>query len=636
MKKLKKNLAYSLLIFLFVLSSCTNTQKVNIRETGNIVTLENEYTELAFDCSTGTYCVTDKSSGNKVLSDAKMKINDWSSDDKGFKRSWEKHKVSDALGDGMALDIILEKENCPRLLFSFILYNDQGYLNASGGIVNTTDKSIQVKQIYAVSDAQLYKGVNVSENFAMIDGYSGGEPLEYGSRMYSPLTRSNALKSRNNIMLTFTKDNNRETMVLGGLTYTDFEKFASIEQARRTELEKGSDGKNSLLCYLDLPADTSDQKDNKEILKIEKGGELQTWHYNEFRCEETATSVKSPEEIIVNADNINPGKNYILGFSWWNGYWHGNHEDNHQSVFIEYSIDGRIKENPLVTNQTLPRFDGVKKQDVEQVELSLPAEAISAGSFKIIITKGKVADSDKNVYLSEIWLRDGSDKPLLPDVLTQVKECVRPRISYSANLFAKDPVGKRVDPGNEYRPSDCFYIDVVSSDPFIALEDYGKNVSLAQDIHLSMYDFPTVCLWYAEVREYGGGKAENTTLGAVNEMHHIKDSGFLRYSRAGVRLVPDSYMPDNQQGWWDDEHWQREFDNDNVSKNGRYVEPYETSEKWGKAVTDLGGIPLTYFQTSFRSEDYAKAFPGHMLFNKTYAWKNGEEDTTGEIFTSME
>ncbi len=610
-----------------------NSQKVTVKGSGSLVTLENEYTAFVFDCSTGIYFIMDKSSGYKSLSDAKMRINDWSSDD-DFERTWKKHKVSDALGNGMALDLSLKKKDCPLILFTFILYHNHGYLNVSWGIVNSMDKSIQIKEIAVVSNAKLYQGVDVSENFAMIDGFSGGEPLEYGSRMYSPLTRSNALKSRNNIMFTFTNNNKREIMVLGGLTYSDFEKFAFIEQARRIELERGADGKSSLLCYLNLPVEKSDQKDNKEILEIEKGEELQTWQYHEFRCEETATSGKCPEELIIKAENIDPGKKYIVGFSWWNGYWHGDHEDNHQSVYIEYPDGDRQKRIPLVIDHILPRFDGVKKKDVEQVELSLPAEATGAGSFKIIVTKANVLEKDRNVYLSEIWLRDGSCKPLLPDVLTEVKDCIRPRVSYSANLFAKDPVGKRVDPGNEYRSSDSFYIDVVSTDPFIALEDYGKNVSSAQEVELSMYHFPTVCLWYAENSSYGNSSAQNSTQGAVNEMQHIRESGFLRYSKAAVRLVPDSYMPDNQQGWWDDEHWQRKVEAHDEGKHGRYVEPYETSEKWGKAVTELGGIPLTYFQTSFRSEDYAKAFPGHMLFNKTYAWKNGVKDTNGEIFTS--
>jgi hypothetical protein len=92
-------------------------------------------------------------------------------------------------------------------------------------------------------------------------------------------------------------------------------------------------------------------------------------------------------------------------------------------------------------------------------------------------------------------------------------------------------------------------------------------------------------------------------------------------------------MPDNQQGWWDDKHWQRKDTDLDGNQNGRYMKPYETSEKWGKAVIELGGIPLTYFQTSFRSEDYAKEFPEHMLFNKRYAWKGEPVDTASDVFT---
>jgi hypothetical protein len=344
-----------------------------------------------------------------------------------------------------------------------------------------------------------------------------------------------------------------------------------------------------------------------------------------------------PEMVVVEAKNLDANKAYYLGFSWWRNLWHGNRPDIWQSVYIEY-VTGNITERiPLLEEHLMPRFDGRKKDDVEQVELLIPQKAIKSGSFKIIVQKpdGQVSEpADKNVYLSEIWLRDGSYKPLLPSEPTPLNECIRPRREYKAQLFAKDPIGKRIDPGTTYISEDRFYIDVNTIDPFVSLEQYGQNVANAQDINLSMYDFPSVCLWYAENSGYGGSKAENTTVGAVNEMKIIKNLGFLNYSRAAVRLVPDSYMPDNQQGWWDDKHWQREVTKHNGSKNGRYLEPYETSEKWGKAVTDLGGIPLTYFQTSYRSEDYAKAFPEHMLFNKTYAWKGAAQDTLSDLFTT--
>lgn len=607
-----------------------------ISENGAEVKLENSITAIVFDLGKGTYSISNKASRSICLSDAKLKINEWRSDDSGFSKSWKKNVINDSLGKGLALQLLFTKESGPELQFIFTLYDNDGFVKISGGIKNTFTQSIQVKEVSVVSGATLFPGEQGFENFAMIDGLSAGEPLEYGERMYSPLTRANALKSRNNILLTYTKKAKREVAVLGGLSYYDFQKFATIEQARKTELEKGMDGESSLLCYLNLPFDKSDQKDQQELLSLEKGSALQKWHYHEFRCEETATAVKSPEEIIIKAEHVVPGKKYRVGFSWWNGYPYGNHEDNVQSVFVEYNKAGQLNRLPLVTNRAVPRFDGKKKMDVEQAEFLLPAEVSEAGSFTIHITKGNGQGKDRNVYLGELWLRDGSFKPLLPDQLTPVKDCITPRIRYTANLYAADPVGKRVDPGSQYTPLDSFYIDLSGEDPFLVLEKYGKNVSRAQEIQLSMYDFPTVCLWYAENVEYGNSGAENSTQGAVNEMQHIRDSGFLKYSRAAVRLVPDSYIPDNQQGWFDDAHWQAEVKPHVGGKHGRYVAPYETSEKWGKAVTALGGIPLTYFQTAYRSEDYAKAFPGHMLFNKTYAWRNAPEDTNSEMFTSWE
>jgi hypothetical protein len=104
-----------------------------------------------------------------------------------------------------------------------------------------------------------------------------------------------------------------------------------------------------------------------------------------------------------------------------------------------------------------------------------------------------------------------------------------------------------------------------------------------------------------------------------------------------IRLVPDCYAASNENGWWDDEHWQMHgqgnfransqglwFEDeewrkkDDVKIKHHYIEPYETTAKWAGAVTALGGIPLTYFQTATRSIDYVEKFPEHMLFNESH------------------
>jgi len=57
-----------------------------------------------------------------------------------------------------------------------------------------------------------------------------------------------------------------------------------------------------------------------------------------------------------------------------------------------------------------------------------------------------------------------------------------------------------------------------------------------------------------------------------------------------------------------------------------YKEPYETTGKWAGKIREMGGIPLTYFQPGIRSEDYAEAFPGHMLYNQSrkYVLRDGK------------
>ena len=202
----------------------------------------------------------------------------------------------------------------------------------------------------------------------------------------------------------------------------------------------------------------------------------------------------------------------------------------------------------------------------------------------------------------------------------------------AVHLAASDPVGKRIDPGVRYLvDKDRFYIDFLTDNPFEALETYADRVRLAQPVELPVCRFPIVDTWFAQVPHFGGGedragyRAQNDSVGAVEEMECVVRTGFLRYSTVGVLLEPDLYDLNNQQGWWDDAHWQRGPSNRAKragtwgSSHGQFVPPYETARKWCGAVKALGGIPMIYVQTGFRSQDYAEQFPGHMLFNEPNA-----------------
>lgn len=185
-------------------------------------------------------------------------------------------------------------------------------------------------------------------------------------------------------------------------------------------------------------------------------------------------------------------------------------------------------------------------------------------------------------------------------------------------IWSEDPVGKLVDPGTTYQSDDRFYICVNNANPFEAVEKYGLAVKEAQKISLNYYDFPTECLWYATVYAQDPNRRKfNDTKGAVEEMDYAIKSGFTKYSRVAIRLVPDAYGPDNQQGWWNDEHWAMWGDKGSAD-GANYVPPYLTSESWCREILRKGGLPMTYFQTNRRSADFVALHPDWMLFNDPY------------------
>jgi len=214
----------------------------------------------------------------------------------------------------------------------------------------------------------------------------------------------------------------------------------------------------------------------------------------------------------------------------------------------------------------------------------------------------------------------------------------------AAELEGSDPVGRLVEAGSTYLPEDSFYLDGGTADPFDALEAYGRRLALATHACPRVYDFPTVCAWYVGVWHTDGAQNHpekstyrvNTTAGLVEEMDHVRASGFIRYSRVAGRLVPDTYEPDNPQGWWDDAHWR---------KGGYYTAPYETSRKFGQAMHERGGLAFTYFQPtcawskSLISRDFREEHASWMCggdTNRTLDFTHpGAQRHLREVFAAM-
>ena len=171
-------------------------------------------------------------------------------------------------------------------------------------------------------------------------------------------------------------------------------------------------------------------------------------------------------------------------------------------------------------------------------------------------------------------------------------------------FYAKDPIGRLVDEDEYYLADDNFYLDVHTRDPYDALENYGLAMRLANNAQPNVYDFPVLCGW--SVSEISNLPSVNNSAKLIGELEHANKCGLTRYTKVSLRLEPDKYHLDTEQGWWDDAH---------MRKFNHLVEPYESIAKWSKAMNAANGIPYIYMQLGMPSDDFARQYPEYMLFN---------------------
>jgi hypothetical protein len=230
----------------------------------------------------------------------------------------------------------------------------------------------------------------------------------------------------------------------------------------------------------------------------------------------------------------------------------------------------------------------------------------TAGAEAAKVEPGTTRESANSLMLT--CLNDGKRRTVVWGGLTNQDFGKWAAVRNGALEFnAKDPVGRLVDVGQTYWAEDTFYLDVTTADPFAALEQYGRTMRLANNANPNVYDFPVLCGW--SVGALSKLPGVNNSAKLVEELEAAQRAGVTKFTKVGIRLEPDFYCNrdgNTEQGWWDDAHW---------SEFGHLVPPYETFAKWCAAIRERDGVPYTYLQVGMPSDDYARAFPGHMLFN---------------------
>jgi len=586
-------------------------------------TIENQSVKVAYDLKTGDYSAIDKRSGEIRFSHARLRMCCAGSAeftaDETYLHAAQFKTARDDLGEGGSLLIGSSAAGKPTLLLEVILHSGSGAIILGSGVEDTLGTVVRVKELDPLSNARLSLPPPYLQECRTLDGVAGS-----GATMVrSGLVR----ESPNNLLITCTGAGKRASVVLGGLTYHDFAKWVSITRTqggisslnmtRTRELaERSSAAGGRLLGYINC----GNEKESLFMGAVVRmyqitGGTIALT--DKISAPWFGDVAADPRDVVFTVHGLDSKKSYSLGFSWWDYENAGRVESVYVSPAKEMdlaALPGRelievpgVQRIGLLAKQTLPAYRD-KNQLPEERVLLLPSEIYQDksgfGNVQVHFTSESAAP---NAVVSEIWVSE-----VIPGNLPSPS---KPAITFAPtsgpsqaflNMMASDPVGRRVDPGTTYVPDDRFYLDFTTPNPFEALERYGLAVRAAQHAKPNIYDFPTVCAWY--VGEYGTGPKINNTPGLVGEVEEAKKTGFLKYSPVAVRLVPneDSENTLSDAGWWDDEHYQ---------KFGSYLKPYETTEKWCKAMRERGGLPFSYMSSNMPSPDYAQAHPDQMLFN---------------------
>lgn len=561
-------------------------------------TLSNGLVAVSFNLGAGTYDLLDVASGQVAVRGAWAEAEGLSSREEGSVRAAAVgREAADELGDATRLTVTCARKGQPALLLEFRLYPGRPFVALRCGVRNDTASSWRLRTFRPLVGGQVFPAGGEMETLRTLNAPSGAGQTQVTAGPYC--------SSPNNLLVTFRQQGTRRSLVLGALRTEEFPKYAAFAPAggalgARTRALAAALPGTTLAAYLDCGQRDASSGAGPRLSVLQ--GTPFTWT-NDVADPLFSSVAFHEREVVLQAEGLDPARRYVLGFSWWD------FDDNGRVESVK-AVGGDGVARVLLQSRRLPAYAHRREMPAETA-LALPPEAYRDGKVRLLFTNDAPVP---NAVVSEVWLWEAAGAPQIPAEWSAGRTIGQPseKLPPAANLEAADPVGRPVAPGELYVPRDSFYVGVSTPDPFTALEQYGWELRRANHAAPNPYDFPTVCAWYAGVWNTPGAQNHPdkskyriaTTPGLVEEMEWARKLGFLAFSRAAGRLVPDNYTLNNPQGWWDDAHWQKE---------GFYVAPFETSLKWGRAMRERGGLAFTYFQAPNLSRDFQLVHPEMML-----------------------
>ena len=199
---------------------------VHVVERDATVAIGNALVEVTFDLKVGEYQLAGRRDPRCAIDGARFHLADTGGavlvPRAGTRHAASSQDVTGPQGKGKRLAITAATAGGPDLLLEVELYEGKGFVVLNAGLENKTGKPIQVGRIHPIV-AAAFKGENVAEGFAALDGTTGCLP----TRVWT----EGRVECRNGLLAKFGRKPTR-CLVIGGLTYHDFEKFARIDRKK--------------------------------------------------------------------------------------------------------------------------------------------------------------------------------------------------------------------------------------------------------------------------------------------------------------------------------------------------------------------------------------------------------------------
>jgi hypothetical protein len=189
---------------------------VEITLSDKFVMISNESVRLAYDMNAGTYSAKDIRSGIITFANARFTV-----DEVGWKqkepptRTWLSTDVADAFGKGKRLTIV-EKPGgkyLPIKLLHITLYDNLPYAVLGFSVTNHRELPARICRVGILDKAKLFPGKKL-EHPQLLRGGAGAEK----NRIENTL----AINAYNNLLVTGKINDQRHSLVVGGLHYREF------------------------------------------------------------------------------------------------------------------------------------------------------------------------------------------------------------------------------------------------------------------------------------------------------------------------------------------------------------------------------------------------------------------------------